>query len=528
MNNCSSQKNFNKTSILLIVLLILISATMTSCSFDCGKSKDIYTADEESTDEKVRTPEEISAEIALKGGKDPLEDLFYFVDFIVEIAKFGRMIDFVDIMQKYMTSNPAKADQMLIAYGDFIRALESSELSLEETSKADSGGSFLPMISSIFTISNTSGKSTARLIADSFRKLGDDKYEIPEQLQRLIIKRGVFEKVDYSKPRCKDNDPRYYDLSPNDNRSDFERLIEFLDSADCGYIGSKKGQISLNNMMFAMIKTLTRFKCKQEGTITEVFSYAMSYMSTGTASVLVDLVNIFNSIPLLGKGMITFALETIGCTDEQAKRIAIHMPVMKALAKSGGIDWMMPVARVFREQGQMNTLISIFKILASDLRLDEDGKASTKSILRRVLPALNNMINKGVITSILQNLDIFYTMPTDKPGETAADLVIDTVSMFVASASMLQRDDKNLSDADKDAKYMTERLKSVLAGPRLKHINNFTTEYVTKTVTVNGKRKLAHPNVRLLVSSLLRTAHDSALAEKYKMELGKTSKNSLK
>lgn len=446
------------------------------------------------------------------GTNHPIADIFFL---IAEIAKYDRMLDLVDVVQVLLSNNPTKSEQLLVALGDVVKALQSSTLSLTDTALIDTGIGLMPLIGKVFTVSNTTGQSTPRLLVDLLYNLGAAKYTIPTELDALVVHKGITGTVDYSQPRCSGNNAANCNLGAGDNRSDLERLIELFDYADCGYIGpdSSWAGVNLKNIAYNLITALV--PGVQPGTVSQVLVDALSHMTPSTVSIIIDLINGLNNIPLLGSGTIKLALEGFGCSSAAAQQTSNHLPALTALAQSGGLDWILPLAKVFADQGQLRTLVDIFGFVAEDLRLDEDASASTVSVFRRIEPPLHSMIAVGAVDKVLQTLDILYTMPTGTPNETAVDLIIDTLSRVVTTGTVTTRQGavSNTSlgiETLKVLKTLVTRLNTASAGPKLTHMLNFVTGYLTRTTGTGSARKLANPNLRLLLAVVLQAAHDAA------------------
>lgn len=428
MNKLSTKRFFIKR-LSMLLLLIIIPAVMTFCSNN-SQSSDVTAADKEYTNPETNSNSSVNPiELTIT----PVNPLTEAIRLVIDIVKYDPvMLELIDVTQKILANNPAKSEQLLASIVDMVKALETSALKVAGTDQLNAGISLLPMMGRMFSISNTTGESTPHVMVDMLQNLGDKKYTIPNDLLMLITYRNANGEVDFKQPRCRGNNPAYCNLGPDDNRSDFERLVELVDYADCGYIGPAKGPLSMSNMVYNMIRALPGLYQISEGTISEVMIDAFSRIKPNNVSNIVQLVNIFYRIPVMGKSMIRFGLQMLGCSGEAAKNILNNLPAARILAGKNGLEWMLQVANVFREQGQIRTLIGIYRTMAEDLRLDEDGNKSTISSLRSFEPVLISMIKAGAIHSVLRTGDILYSIPAGRPGMTAADLVIDRITMRVS------------------------------------------------------------------------------------------------
>src|SRR5690606_40121394 len=115
----------------------------------------------------------------------------------------------------------------------------------------------------------------------------------------------------------------------------------------------------------------------------------------------IDWVNGF-SIPLVCNGA-GCALEALGCSSARADDAAAHIPALRILADSGGLDWLLPIARVFDEQKQMAALVDIFVYIANDFWKsgEHDKKVdNANSFLRRLETPILSSTKAGAVVKI--------------------------------------------------------------------------------------------------------------------------------
>ena len=294
---------------------------------------------------------------------NPLADLSFLG---LEMLRFPQTSKLMDVLHQLFLTDPDKAEDLLVAAGDAIGALQSSTVSLTDTSMYDALIGIVPLIRQIFTTSNTSGKSTPRLLVDLLASMTpSEKAQIEQSLGWMIEYKSLASRPnpDPSGPQVDYTRNRFYQSGGTwiDNRSGLEQAIELLGYADCGFIGCSQGALSTSCVAATALDGV--FGNPDDGTVSAWLLGAMSSKSPSTVSSLISFINWLNgfSIPLVCNGA-GCALQALGCSSSRADAAAAHIPALQSLANSGGLDWLLPIARVFQAQHQMPALVD-------DLRL---------------------------------------------------------------------------------------------------------------------------------------------------------------
>lgn len=438
----------------------------------------------------------------------PLADLSHLG---LELLRFPKTSKLMEVLHQLFVSNPDKAEDLLVAAGDVIAAMKSSTLSLTDTAMYDALLGIVPLVRQIFTISNSSGTSTPHLLVDLLANMSP-----PETAQ---IEQSVGWMVEYkslaSRPNPTPNGPlvdyrrnRFFqDTSGTwvDNRSGVEQAMELLSYANCGFIGCSQG--SLSTSCVAATALNGTFGNPDDGTVSDWLLGAMSSKTPATVSSLITIIDWLNnfSIPFVCNGA-GCALEALGCSSARADDAAAHIPALKSLANSGGLDWLLPIARVFAQQHQMPALVAIFSYIADDLWKsgEHDRKVdNANSFVRRLEPPILSSAKAGAIVKVFAALDVLHGIVVPGSTDTADHLLVDTADYAIQLRTVKGRRgaipaSSIATELLKVARTMSARLVAANAGGALSAVVGFGTQYLTETTTVpGGRRVLAHPNVRM-------------------------------
>jgi hypothetical protein len=310
--------------------------------------------------------------------------------------------------------------------------------------------------------------------------------------------------VDYSRNR-------FYQTSNGtwvDNRSGLEQAIELFAYADCGFIGCSRGSFSTSCIAATALNGL--FGNPDDGTVSEWLVSAMSSKSPSTVSSLISFVDWLNgfSIPLVCNGA-GCALEALGCSSAQADDAAAHISSLVSLANSGGLDWLLPIARVFDAQHQMSALVDIFVYIANDLWRsgEHDRKVdNANSFVRRLEPAILSMVEANAIVKILAAFDVLHGIQVAGTTDRATHLLVDAMDYAIQLRTVNARlgpvaGSSIATELLKVARTISSRITAAGANGAVSSVASFATQYLTKTTTLpGGRRVLAHPNTRMLLA----------------------------
>ena len=455
---------------------------------------------------------------------NPLADLSHLA---FELLRYPQVSKLADVLHQLFTTDPDKAEDLLVAAGDVIAALQSSTVRLTDTATYDALIGIVPLVRQIFTTSNSTGRSTPRLLVDLIASMSAaEKAQIEQSLGWMV----EYKSLD-SRPNPTPSGPlvdyahdRFYRNASSawvDNRSGLEQAIELLGYADCGFIGCSQG--SLSTSCVAATALDGAFGNPDDGTVSAWLLGAMSSKSPSTVSSLITIIDWLNnfSVPFVCNGA-GCALQALGCSSARADAAAAHIPALKSLANAGGLDWLLPIARVFNAQHQMPALVAIFDYVAADLwKSGEYDRMvdNANSFVRRLEPPILSAAQAGAIVKIFAALDVLHGIAIPGTTDPASYLLVDSADYAIQlrTASTRQGPVANTSLATellKTTRTISARLEAASAGSALSSVVGFATHYLTETATLpGGRRVLAHPNMRLMFAGGLQAFADlSALA----------------
>ncbi|HJL02248.1 MAG TPA: hypothetical protein RMH85_12305 [Polyangiaceae bacterium LLY-WYZ-15_(1-7)] len=257
---------------------------------------------------------------------------------LFEVARYERAKAFVDTIATLVEEDPELAEDLLVAIGQVIEALETTDLSLTDRELLDTGVELLPLMSRVFE-ADAGGESTPRVLLGVVDDLGDTARDFPEQLSYIVDYRDL-EKPDACSPEPPDlamstpvdwDMPRTYRMGgvDVDNRSALEQVIELLDVAHCGEVPFTGGQ----TVAYTALDLMADLEPNQVCNIIDL------------------LLGAFDVLPGASDFVVSGALDLIGCDGD---RVTAALRSLDALAQSGGLDFLLPVAKVFEERGQLS------------------------------------------------------------------------------------------------------------------------------------------------------------------------------
>ncbi|HEX5061359.1 MAG TPA: hypothetical protein VFV99_18455, partial [Kofleriaceae bacterium] len=439
----------------------------------------------------------------------------------LEMLRFPKTSKLMEVLHQLFENDPDKAEDLLVAFGDVITALQNSTVTLTDSAMYDAFIGIVPLIRQIFTTSNTTGKSTPHLLVDLIANMTPpEKAQIEQSLAWMVEYKSLANRpnpnpsgpvVDYRKNRF------YQDAGTwVDNRSGLEQAIELLAYADCGFIGCSQGSFSTSCVAATALNGF--FGDPADGTVSEWLLGAMSSKTPSTVSGLISFIDWLNgfSIPLVCNGA-GCALEALGCSSARADDVAAHIPALRSLANSGGLDWLLPIARVFDQQNQMPALVDIFDYVAADLWKSGqyDAKVDNSlSFVRRLEPPILSSAKAGAIVKILGALDMLHGIQVPGTMDRASHLLVDTVDYAIANRTVNTRlgpvaNSSIATELLKTMRTISSRIEAANASNALSTVVRFVTQYLTDTTTLpGGRRVLSHPNIRLMAAVSLQAFAD--------------------
>jgi hypothetical protein len=430
----------------------------------------------------------------------------------LEVLRFPGSSQLMSVLHELFVVDPAKAEDLLVATGDVIGALQSSTITLTDTALYDAMIGIVPLLRQIFTTSNTTGKSTPRLLVDLIASMSAAEHaQIQQSLAWMIEYKSLA-----SRPNPTPNGPlvdytrnRFFQTTSGwvDNRSGLEQAIELLAYADCGFIGCSRGTLSTSCAAATALNG--SFGNPDDGTVSEWLLGAMSSKSPSTVSSLITFIDWLNgfSIPFVCNGA-GCALEALGCSSARADDASAHIAALRSLASSGGLDWLLPIARVFSLQHQMPALVDIFGFVATDLWKSgqHDAKVdNANSFIRRLEPPILSSAKSDAIVKILAALDVLHGIQVPNSTDRASHLLVDTIDYTIQLRTVNTRlgpvaSSSIATEMLKTLRTISSRVEAANAANALSAIVRFATHYFTETTTLTGGRRvLAHPNMRMLI-----------------------------
>lgn len=433
-----------------------------------------------------------------------------------EIAEYGRVNVLMRTISDLLSADPAKSEALLVAVGDIIRALDRSSLSMTDTTLTQAVRSLVPILANILATPNTASMPTARLLVDLFQDLGTTADEMPTELHYTLETQydaqgqNQLESVNYDLPR--------FPQGGDDNRSGLEQVLETFEYADCGYIGPEQPlqypiRAILWNALYALDNQI------HPGTLAAVLVEFLSHQTPATVGNIANLLDTLNG--LLGGGTMASVLQAgTNCSAADSQKVAEHLPIFAYLAESGSLDWILPICKVFGDQGQTRVFIDMLGTVARELRRDEDADPNTYSAFRRLGPALLEMTenpagapaNSTPFNKIFDVFDQLLAIPSADGDGTAADILIDSLAYATANRSLALRPiDGAASVMVNDSiagrlllslEVLQTRVLGAGAADELSRLVDGITPLLTTTTGSGASRRLANPNLRALLSTL--------------------------
>ncbi|NVB80187.1 MAG: hypothetical protein HOV81_17465 [Kofleriaceae bacterium] len=460
---------------------------------------------------------------AYSSANHPLADLAHLG---LELLRYPQASKLMEVLHQLFEDDPDKAEDLLVAAGDVVGALQNSTLTITDSAMYDAFIGIVPLVRQIFTTSNTTGKSTPRLLVDLIAGMTPaEKAQIEQSVSWMVEYKSLSSRpnpmpngprVDYGKNRFYLNGSTWVD-----NRSGLEQAIELLAYADCGFIGCSRGTVSTSCAAATALNG--SFGDPDDGTVSEWLLGAMSSKSPQTVSSLINFVDWLNgfSIPFVCNGA-GCALEALGCSSAQADDAAAHIPALVSLANSGGLDWLLPIARVFDQQHQMAALVDIFDYIAADFWKggEYDRKVdNANSFVRRLEPPILSSAKAGAIVKILAALDVLHGIQVPNSTDRASYLLVDVADYAIKLRTVNTRlapvaGSSIATELLKVARTISARIEAANAKDSVAAVTGFASQYLTETTTLpGGRRVLARPNMRLMFAVGLQAAADlSALS----------------
>tara|TARA_R110002073_G_scaffold177151_2_gene334962 strand:+ start:19432 stop:22401 length:2970 start_codon:yes stop_codon:yes gene_type:complete len=411
---------------------------------------------------------------------------------LLEVAKYDKPVLLLQRWRDLVLDNPVLAEDVLVSVGRVIKALETTDVEVEGEELFTLSKALLPVLADVFQIEASNGASMPRLLMQLVSDLGASARDFPDELALSIEHTTLIKadecsaeepspaspKVDFSRRRF------FFDNGALvDNRSSIERSIELLHAADCGSVPFTGGK-----------------------SVSHVIVDLMSRLAPETVCNLIDdLLGLLGVTGSVGEAVVNSALFVVGCGGDDDVN-ARDLFALDDLAKSGALDFYLPVAKSFREEGQLPALIAVFSVLAQDLLGDEDNSSNTASALRPMLPVLAEVLRSGA-------MEPFFDLNAQLVGAggaegSLADVLIDSIERLLEDRLVIATVNGNAptslaTELLLALEEVSAQVEVADASNEFDQLTSHLTSYLTRTVNVDDRLQLRDSSVvPLLVSSL--------------------------
>lgn len=313
-----------------------------------------------------------------------LSRLFYG---LIQLVKTDQAPQFLRAVSELLNKNPAQSEQLFLALARANENLKNAPsngggFNLAEKRSQDLVLGLLPGIDDVFE-SNGNSSSTARLLIDTVAELNTKAPNWPAQFAPLFKFKTV------ARETTPDNDRNDIDESAStlvdrsaglstNNRSAVHQLLDLLKRADgCNFFG----------------QTLAVFIID-----------TMAGLSPATVSTLVSIIN---AVP---------GLANLFCSGISQDLISLDF-----LAKSGALDALLPIAKVFKDRNQIPLLVQLLLVIQKDY----------STILRPSEEALASVLESGAVEELTSTLDIAKSSVDPVSGVNIADIFADSIANLV-------------------------------------------------------------------------------------------------
>lgn len=375
---------------------------------------------------------------------------------LIELVKTDQAPQFLRAMSELLNKNPSQSEELFLALARANENLKNAPsngggFNLAEKRSQDLVLGLLPGIDEVFE-SNGNSSSTARILIDTLASLDTQAPNWPAQFAPLFKYKTVARE---SSPDGDRNDidesastlvDRSVGLSTN-NRSAVHQLLDLLRRADgCNFFG----------------QTLAVFIVD-----------TMAGLSPSTVGTLVSLIN---AVP---------GLANLFCSGISQDLISLDF-----LAKSGALDALLPIAKVFKDRNQTPLLVSLLLVIQKDY----------STLLRPSEEALASVLESGAVEEITGTLDIAKSSVDPVSGVNIADILADSIANLVD-------DDQTVLDQQGNpvpslahlilnpAIDLAKDLDSAQKGSTLADVSDSLFNAFLKRTTTNGQEKLENQSL---------------------------------
>ena len=426
-------------------------------------------------------------------GDHVLADTVYLLGEVARPAKVRALIESLALIVR---DEPELAEDLFVAIGQLVAAMEGSDLELTDPALMDIAIEIMPLVSGIFEKDAAGGESTARLLFDVIHEMGDTARDFPDELL-LVTRYSDLVKAEQCSADPPDvtrstivnySEPRW--MGETDNRSTLEQGLELLANIDCGSVPLTGGK-----------------------SVAHVVLDLMADQSPDTVCGLIDLLmGVLDVLPGASEFIVSGALDLLGCDGSLVFR---DIQAVDTLAKSGSLDFLLPLAAIFKERGQLPLLLELIHFVRDDLVKDEDEDPTTQSVIRRALPPIIDVLETDAPDVIFDLLDLLVTVEAVDGEGTLADTMVDSIEVLARDGVEVRTRTRTVGDTSLvvqllyPIREMMVKLNEAEAQESLCDIMSFATGYLTRTRMEAGELRLEHRNLIPLMAVLLQTASDA-------------------
>lgn len=396
---------------------------------------------------------------------NPVFDLLWGLIELLEPEVAPRMLR---AAAQLISQDPALAERVMVTVARGLQASGqvAQQSSLASTSLSDPKiqnmvSDLLPLADDLFEQPATGQVSTARQLLDVLAATRTTAPNFPAQFAPL------FKYVTVVRETQPDNDRNSIDESRSvavdrsqpaglTNRSVVQQLLDLLARANgCSVLGQN---------LAVMILNLT---------------------ADQTPSTVGTLVSLLNGLPGF--------LQNLFCSG-----ISNDLQSLDALAKSGALDALIPIAKAFKDRGQMPLLVNLL------VRLQRDYG----TVMRPLEADTALFLESGALESFIEVIDLSRTIRDPISNQSVADIIADALAQLVD-------DDGNVVDP-RGARVSTRfhllfnplveldrRLQAANMGQTLKDLTDGLSAVFLDRVQVNGQEKLKNGSLIPLTAKAL-------------------------
>ncbi|MDF1663458.1 MAG: hypothetical protein P1V97_16930 [Planctomycetota bacterium] len=375
---------------------------------------------------------------------------------LVELVKTDQAPQFLRAMSELLNKNPAQSEELFLALARANENLKNAPsngggFNLAEQRSQDLVLGLLPGIDEVFE-SNGNSSSTARILIDTLASLDTQAPNWPAQFAPLFKYKTVVR-----------------ESSPDGDRNDIDEAASTLVDRNAGLTTNNRSAV---HQLLDLLKRADG--CNFFGQTLAVFIVdTMAGLSPSTVGTLVSLIN---AVP---------GLANLFCSGISQDLISLDF-----LAKSGALDALLPIAKVFKDRNQTPLLVSLLLVIQKDY----------STLLRPSEEALSSVLESGAVEELTGTLGIAKSSNDPVSGINIADILADSIANLVD-------DDQTVLDQQGNpvpslahlilnpAIDLAKDLDAAQKGSTLTDVTDSLFNAFLKRTTINGQEKLENQSL---------------------------------